>query len=101
VPTFELIVPITFGDSPLDQVDAEAFMTLEEKLMDYFGSFTSQTVEGGWANPETGERVRNQSVKYTCTNDELDPQTFNEYAQGIAEAVKSYWRQDQVFYSVT
>ena len=98
MPTMELIVPFTFGDTG-EPVDAEAFMVLEEKLMDYFGGYTSQDVQGGWSSP-SGERFRDQSVKYVATNDELDPETFEVYAQGIAEAVKDYWRQQEVFFRV-
>jgi len=98
MPTMELIVPLTYGDTG-EPVDAEAFMILEEKLMDYFGGYTSHSIEGGWRSP-TGQRLRDESVRYVASTDQYDPETFETYARGIADAVKDYWRQQEVFYKV-
>lgn len=90
---FNVTVPTKFNNG--EPVPALYFQEFENFLEDEFKGWTKTPVSGGWVG-DGGNRVRDESIKYSIYAEDFSP----ELLDAIANVIGSFWEQSSVYYDV-
>jgi hypothetical protein len=88
-----ITVPKFFNDGR--PVPESYFKEFENFLEDEFKGWSKSIVSGGWVSDE-GERIRDESVKYSIYAEDFDPRLLD----AIADVVGTFWEQRSVMYDI-
>ena len=75
-----------------------ALARTEQLLLQEFGGFSRQTVEGGWVSPATNKTVRDEALVFSCLVPLDTRRSLLETLQGV---FKDLFMQESVPFSVT
>lgn len=88
-----IVVPLKFNDG--SEVPTEYFSHFEAFLEDEFKGWSKTPISGGWVS-DTGERMRDDSVKYSIYAEDFDEQLLD----AIMNVVGTFWEQQSVMYDI-
>lgn len=88
-----IVVPTRFNDGK--PVPEFYFKEFENFLEDEFKGWTKAPVSGGWVS-EGGERVRDDSLRYSIFAEDFD----HALLDAIANVVGTFWQQQSVVYDI-
>lgn len=88
-----IIVPTRFNDGK--PVPDFYFKEFENFLEDEFKGWSKVMQTGGWVS-DTGERMKDEAVKYSIYAEDFNP----ELLDAIANVVGTFWEQQAVVYDI-
>jgi hypothetical protein len=89
-----IVVPTKFNDGR--PVPESYFQEFENFLEDEFKGWSKTPMSGGWVS-DTGERMRDESVKYSIYGEDFDENLLN----AITSVVGTFWEQQSVLYDLS